>query len=232
MKYYLLFSSLTCPLVSIPHLFHLFLFLHFLLSQSPPSSSCPPSLLFIIQTSNPGNAPFSSLQDYQKWGEFLSSELQAINKSSSEGGVYEGAQALLSAFQTSEYWVRINLEAIAISGSIYGIILSFILCSLVVVFLSHDFRLVVTMALTVVAILLALCGLFWCFSWTIGIVEAISLSILVGNSLDYCIHMSEAYMTTDRKHLAYVDQFKVHTCNMYLCLPCYCYGDADRAVSY
>ena len=38
--------------------------------------------------------------------------------------------------------------------------------------------------------------------------EAISLSILVGNSLDYCIHLTEGYLVTDDRHLAFVDGFK------------------------
>ena len=48
------------------------------------------------------------------------------------------------------------------------------------------------------------------FGWKLGIVEAVSLSILVGNALDYCIHLSEGYMAVDNRHLAFVDRFKVN----------------------
>ena len=101
------------------------------------------------------------------------------------------------------------METVAVSGSFYGIVISFILCSAVVVLLAHDFRIVLSMVLTIFAILLSLGGLFWCFGWKLGIVEAISLSILVGNSLDYCIHLSEGFVAMDARHLAFVEKFGV-----------------------
>ena len=57
---------------------------------------------------------------------------------------------------------------------------------------------------------MTLLGLFKLFGWTLGIIEAVSLSILVGNSLDYCIHLSEGYMATDDRHLVFLNKFKVH----------------------
>ena len=168
-----------------------------------------PYLFSLIQTTNPGNSPLSSLQDYQKWEEFLSSELQAIKALSSVGELYEGAEAILSTFQTSDYWVRVNIENAAVSGSIYGIVVSFLLCFFIVVLFSHDWRLVVSMATTILAILLVLCALFYLFGWTLGIVEAISLSILVGNSLDYCIHLSEAFISIEQHQLGVVERSRI-----------------------
>ena len=103
-----------------------------------------------------------------------------------------------------------NLELVAVYGSIYGILISFSLCSLVVAVLSHNWRIVLSMFLTIMSILFSLLGLFSMFGWKLGIVEAVSLSILVGNALDYCIHLSEGYMAVDNRHLAFVDRFKVN----------------------
>ena len=75
--------------------------------------------------------------------------------------------------------------------------------------LTHDWRIFVSMFLTITGILFFLLALFKVFSWKIGIVEAVSLSILVGNSLDYCIHLSEGYVATDARHLAFVNKFRV-----------------------
>lgn len=133
---------------------------------------------------------------------------------SSIGEAYEGAEVLSTAFQTSEYWVQVNIQVVAVDGSIYGIALSFILCSIVVLMLAAcDYRVVLSMVLTISAILVSLIALFWCFKWKLGIVEAISLSILVGNSLDYCIHLSEGYIAMDSRHIAFVERFKVR--NLY-----------------
>ena len=65
------------------------------------------------------------------------------------------------------------------------------------------------MFLTIFEILVTLLALFKLFGWKLGIVEAISLSILVGNSLDYCIHLTEGYLATDSRHIAFVESFKV-----------------------
>jgi len=116
----------------------------------------------------------------------LANEMEEIKRQSGPGDLYEGAYDLLSsAYQTSDHWVQINTELAAIYGSVYGIIVSFVLCSIVVAILSHNWRIVVSMLFTILGILLALLALFRVFGWRLGIVEAISLSILVGNSLDY-----------------------------------------------
>ena len=75
--------------------------------------------------------------------------------------------------------------------------------------LSHNVQIVLAMGLTILGILVTLLGLFKLFGWTLGIIEAVSLSILVGNSLDYCIHLSEGYLATDSRHLAFLSRYKV-----------------------
>lgn len=123
---------------------------------------------------------------------------------------YPGAkEALSTAYQTSEHWVEINVVLIAVYGSLYSIVLSFALCSVLVVFLSRDFRVVISMLMTIAGILVTLLALFKLFGWTLGVVEAVALSILVGNSMDYCIHLTEGYMSMDARHLAFVDKFMV-----------------------
>lgn len=67
------------------------------------------------------------------------------------------------------------------------------------------------MIITIIGILMTLMAVFGLLGWQIGIVEAVSLSILVGNSLDYCIHLSEGYMSADSRHLAFVETFKVQS---------------------
>lgn len=37
-------------------------------------------------------------------------------------------------------------------------------------------------------------GIFYVLGWEIGGVEAVSLSILVGSSVDYCVHLVEGYI--------------------------------------
>jgi PERQ amino acid-rich with GYF domain-containing protein len=160
-------------------------------------------------TTSPSDSATENIVDYDKWEDFLSSELKAIHRLSGEGQPYEGAWDIIQhTFQASGYWVDINTEIIAIRGSFYGILISIMLCGIVVAVLSHDWSVVLAMGLTILGILVTLLGLFKMFGWTLGIIEAVSLSILVGNSLDYCIHLTEGYVATDTRHLAFLHKFK------------------------
>lgn len=164
-----------------------------------------------MQTTNPNLSPSDSVKDYQKWEEFLSEELLTISKLSGQGELYEGAHELLSSgFQTSGKWVEVNIEALAVDGSLYGICVSVLLCMLIIVFLTYNWRVFVAIKLTVLNIIFSLLAMFVIFGWKLGIVEAITLTIVVGNSLDYCIHLCEGYMAATPEHIAYVEQFKVN----------------------
>jgi len=41
-------------------------------------------------------------------------------------------------------------------------------------------------------------AIFFWVGWELGAVEAISLSILVGSSVDYCVHVIEGYLLAGR----------------------------------
>ena len=45
-----------------------------------------------------------------------------------------------------------------------------------------------------VGVLSSVVAIFYLASWQLGAVEAISLSILVGTSVDYCVHLVEGYI--------------------------------------
>jgi hypothetical protein len=50
-------------------------------------------------------------------------------------------------------------------------------------------------------------GIFYLAGWEMGGVEAISLSILVGSSVDYCVHLVEGFLLAGKAvpdHLKYV----------------------------
>ena len=41
-------------------------------------------------------------------------------------------------------------------------------------------------------------AIFWLAGWKLGAIEAISLSILVGTSVDYTVHLTEGYIMANR----------------------------------
>ena len=53
-------------------------------------------------------------------------------------------------------------------------------------------------------------GIFYMLHWEIGGVEAISLSILVGSSVDYCVHLVEGYILA--AHTCPIKDVSIQTC--------------------
>lgn len=49
------------------------------------------------------------------------------------------------------------------------------------------------------AMICSVVGVFYLAGWEMGAVEAVSLSILVGSSVDYCVHIVEGYILAGRR---------------------------------
>ena len=45
-----------------------------------------------------------------------------------------------------------------------------------------------------VGVICVVVAIFYLVGWEMGAVEAVSLSILVGSSVDYCVHVVEGYL--------------------------------------
>uniref|UniRef100_A0A2C9KWT5 SSD domain-containing protein n=1 Tax=Biomphalaria glabrata TaxID=6526 RepID=A0A2C9KWT5_BIOGL len=91
------------------------------------------------------------------------------------------------------------MEVVAVNSAIYGLVLSMIICIIsVAIFTGH----LLLLLIIVIAILVMICcvvGIFYLAGWEMGAVEAVSLSILVGSSVDYCVHLVEGYILAGKK---------------------------------
>ena len=166
-------------------------------------------VLPLFQTTDTSKSPFNGYKDYLRWNNFLDAEMATI-KSQYGDDTY---QVIKSVYQTSEYWVTVNTEVIAVYGAIYGILISFMLCVVLITILSRNWRILVSMFTTIFGILFLLMACFKAFGWSLGIVEAVTLSIIVGNSLDYCIHLTQAYQDVDHRHLVLLNKLGVSFCD-------------------
>jgi hypothetical protein len=67
----------------------------------------------------------------------------------------------------------------------------------------------------VVAALIALVvAIFYMSGWQMGAVEAVSLSILVGSSVDYCMHLAEGYLFMGRAMPPHIQSGVRKTCSL------------------
>ena len=58
-------------------------------------------------------------------------------------------------------------------------------------------------------------GIFYLAGWELGAVEAISLSILVGSSVDYCVHLVEGYLSAGKNPPATVALVRITQCKSF-----------------
>ena len=97
-------------------------------------------------------------------------------------------------FETAAY------EQLAIDGSIWGILISVLLCFIAIcLFKAHGTVVAITMAVIVTNVV-AVVAIFHMLGWMLGGVEAVSLSILVGTCVDYVIHMTEGFLEANPDH--------------------------------
>lgn len=85
-------------------------------------------------------------------------------------------------------------EVIAINSAIYGVVFSIVLCLGSVAIFTANAVLTLIVMITIVGVLTSVVAIFYLASWQLGAVEAVSLSILVGTSVDYCVHLVEGYI--------------------------------------
>ncbi len=102
-----------------------------------------------------------------------------------------------SIFHTSELWTRAVTEVIAVTGTVTGIALVLISSFLAVWLFTSSARAAAICTGVLVCVLVVVTGLFQLFGWTLGIVEAVGISILLGAAVDYPAHVIERYIESD-----------------------------------
>ena len=85
-------------------------------------------------------------------------------------------------------------QLIAVHGLAYATALSGGIAFVSVLFFTASLHLSCLVLATMAAILAATLALFQIAGWSIGAVEAVSLSVLMGLSVDFCVHFAEEYL--------------------------------------
>ncbi|XP_028435003.1 protein dispatched homolog 3 [Perca flavescens] len=135
-------------------------------------------------TTYKGKSSFQTYSDFLQWENFIQEQLASLPQSS----------ALQRGFQTCEHWKQIFMEIIGVESALWSLLLSLAICvAAVSVFTAHPMLLLPVLITILGVICLVVAVMYW-LGWEMGAVEAISLSILVGSSVDYCLHLVEGYL--------------------------------------
>ncbi|OWF56167.1 protein dispatched homolog 3-like [Mizuhopecten yessoensis] len=141
---------------------------------------------FAFESTTPkGISYFEAYKHYLKW-ETLIEDIK-----SSE---HKHIEVLDSMFQTSQFWTKVLMEVVAVNSAIYGLVLSMVVCMVAVALFTGHVLLLFIVFICILQMICLVVGVFYMAGWEMGGVEAISLSILVGSSVDYCVHLVEGYL--------------------------------------
>ncbi|KAF7239298.1 hypothetical protein EYD10_14007 [Varanus komodoensis] len=135
-------------------------------------------------TTYKGKSSFQTYSDYLRWETFLQEQLQQFPEGS----------ALRRGFQTCEHWKQIFMEIIGVQSALYSLILSLLICVAAVTLFTTHLLLLLPVLLTILGVVCLVVTIMYWAGWEMGAVEAISLSILVGSSVDYCVHLVEGFL--------------------------------------
>jgi len=100
---------------------------------------------------------------------------------------------LENAYQNSNFLVRAFTEIVAVQGTAIGIVMSTLVAFFTVLLFTGNFRISILAIITISSIVITMFAFFKLMNWNFGIIEAVSVTILVGFSVDYCLHIAESY---------------------------------------
>ncbi|XP_030843063.1 protein dispatched homolog 3-like isoform X2 [Strongylocentrotus purpuratus] len=132
-----------------------------------------------------GKSSFEAYKDYNAWEKAIVKMKANLTEEERVG--------LMSVFQTCDYWEQVFMEIIGVTSAIYGVAFSLIVCVIAVALFTAHITILLIAFLTIAGVILVVVSMFYLLGWQMGAVEAVSLSILVGSSIDYCIHLVEGY---------------------------------------
>jgi predicted RND superfamily exporter protein len=126
-----------------------------------------------------GRTSFENYNDFLKWNELV----EKVNQLSPKA----------QAFHTTHAWDVMITEVVAVSGIKWGLIVSAIVALGSILVFTGNIVVSILAIVSVLGNIAVMLGCFWIFGWSLGVVEALSITILVGLSVDYCIHIAETY---------------------------------------
>ena len=83
-------------------------------------------------------------------------------------------------------------------GAIQGIFIGLCLALPVLIFTTRNWIIGLLAALTIALITNAVVGLIPLIGWRLGVMESLNLTLVVGLSVDYCVHLADGYIHSNK----------------------------------
>lgn len=130
---------------------------------------------------------FQAINVHNKW----QAAVDEINRN--------GSRFLGPAYQTSNEWIRVVTEVVAVDNIVKGLIVSTTVAVIGALFFTLNVVIAGLVFVVLLGTILSSLAFFRMMGWSLGIVEAISITVLVGLSVDYCLHLGDSYTHSKAK---------------------------------
>jgi predicted RND superfamily exporter protein len=95
---------------------------------------------------------------------------------------------------SSELWVQAVTNNGITHGMVWSIAISSLFAMAAVYVFTGSLVVMLLATITMVGINILVLGLYWVLGWRLGAIEGVAVTVLVGLSVDNCIHFSEAFV--------------------------------------
>lgn len=122
-----------------------------------------------------------------------------------QDAIDQGLDGVSRAYETGgEAWIWPSTSKALIQGAVSGLILVFVLAFVVLNFVTGNLIISIIAVLTVAGIVATVMGIGIraIMDWDLGTAETITVVILIGFSMDYTLHLSDAYMESPHTNRA------------------------------
>ena len=93
-------------------------------------------------------------------------------------------------------WVQAVTDAAITNGMIWSVVVSSLFATISVYVFTGSVRIVALATVTMAGINVLVLGLYSVLGWRLGAIEGVSITVLVGLSVDFSIHFSEAFISS------------------------------------
>jgi hypothetical protein len=168
-------------------------------------------LRVVARSTTPWNVPGRELTEaYKNWMAFLEETRVVLNQPSesysssssspsSRNDTNTKTRALPQISITASMFVRMATERAAVDGVVTSIAISTAFAVGSVIAFTGDAVVAFLAAVSLFAVVVSVLGTFALAGWELGIVEAISITVLVGLSCDFSLHLAEAFTKSARE---------------------------------
>lgn len=112
------------------------------------------------------------------------------------GGTWVGQISGMFPRHTANRYVGVNTEKVLLSSAVWGTVFSLILAGIMILIATNNYLVTAWSLLVIFLVVNAVVGTMVVLGWTLGVVESICLTICVGLSVDYTIHLCHIFATS------------------------------------